>query len=404
MSTGTLPFIDLGKQFSEYEAEIDTVVRNVMQSGCFILGPEVEDFEKELAEWVGVPYCVACASGTDALVLALRACGVGQGDEVITSPFTFFATAEAVTMLGAKPVFADIRPDTFTIDPDCIRNAVTERTRAIIPVSLFGQPSDMDEIASIADERGIAIIEDAAQSMGAKYRGRRSGNLSPLAATSFYPTKPLGCYGDGGAVLTREKGFADEIRLLRNHGQSAGYVHVRIGLNSRLDAIQAAVLRVKLRHLEEEVGRRREVATRYGELLSGIPGCTAPRIGEERESVYAQYSVLVDERDSVALQLREAGIPTAVHYPKPVYLQQPYEKEGEYTECPVAEEICSRILSLPMHAFLEEPVQIQIIDRLARILKGGRHEAHSTDRVRFDGAQSLPHSEPVLTLPAGGGL
>src|SRR5579872_644949 len=343
-----MEFVDLRAQYQRLKPRIDARIQTVLDHGRFILGPEVQELEQRLAARVGARHCIGCASGTDALLLAMMALGIGPNDEVITTPFTFFATAEMITLLGARPVFVDIDPLTWNIDPAGIEAAITPRTRAILPVSLYGQPAEMDAIN--AASHGIPVVEDAAQSFGALYRGRHSGNLSTIGCTSFFPSKPLGCYGYGGACFTDDDALANAMLELRNHGQSGRYRHTRIGINGRLDTLQAAVLLAKLDFFDEELTARAEIADRYTALLKdAVP---TPRVLPERSSAWAQYTIEVDERESVEASLKVAGIPTAVHYPVPLHLQPVYaELAGEMRwsrgSFPVAERAADRVLSLP---------------------------------------------------------
>lgn len=355
-------FIDLKPQYEALKSEIDGAMQAVVESTMFIMGDEVSSLESELAAYVGTEYCVSCASGTDALVLALQAAGVGPGDEVITSPFSFFATAEAISTVGATPVFVDVEADTYNLDASQISAKVSRRTKAILPVSIFGQPADMDAVNTIAKSAGAVVIEDAAQSFGAQYDGRKSCALSAIGCTSFFPTKPLGCYGDGGALFTDDGELAARTRLLRNHGQNARYRHSDIGMNSRLDALQAAVLRVKLRHFDEHLSMRQEVAARYTETLAGVPGLVLPTVRAGRTSAWAQYSVQAPDRERFIAALAEAEIPTAVHYPMPIYRQEAYASLGlDPSDFPVTEAVCERIVSLPLYPFMERGDQDGVV-------------------------------------------
>jgi UDP-2-acetamido-2-deoxy-ribo-hexuluronate aminotransferase len=347
-----MQFVDLKTQYRKLKASIDARIQAVLDHGQYILGPEVRELEERLAQRIGAKHCIGAASGTDALLLAMMALGIGPGDEVITSPFTFFATAEMVVLLGAVPVFVDIDPVTYNIDPAKIEAAITPRTRAIMPVSLYGQPADMDPINAVAARHNLAVIEDAAQSFGALYFGRHSGNLSTIGCTSFFPSKPLGCYGDGGACFTNDDALATAMLELRNHGQDRRYHHTRIGINGRLDTIQAAVLLAKLDVFDEELLARSEAADRYSAFLKDV--VRTPRIAPSRTSAWAQYTVEVDEREAVEASLREAGVPTAVHYPvalhqQPVLVSQPGFSSASF---PHAERAARRVLSLPIHPYL----------------------------------------------------
>ena len=362
-------FIDLQKQYLAYKAEIDPAIEAIMQKASFIGGAEIEALENELANYTGSKFALTCSSGTDALLLALMAIGIKEGDEVITTPFTFIATAEVVALLKAKPVFVDIEESTYNIDASKIEAAITPKTKAIIPVSLYGQPADMDEINEIAQKHNLVVIEDAAQSFGALYKGKKSCNLSTIGCTSFFPSKPLGCYGDGGAVFTNDENIAKKVAILKNHGQTKRYEHEYIGLNARLDAIQAAVLCVKLKHFDNEVKKRIEIANRYSETLKDV--VVTPFVKANRSSVFAQYSIRTSHRDKVCQVLNEAGIPTAIHYPKPLHLQKAFAnlgyKEGDF---PIAEKVSKTVFSLPMSPFLDEEEQTYIIEHLIKTVKG----------------------------------
>lgn len=358
-----MEFVDLKAQYRTIKSSVDARIHAVLDHGQFILGPEVDVLESELAARTGSRYCISCASGTDALLIALMALGIGPGDEVITSPFTFVATVEMIALLGATPVFADIDPHTLNLDPARIAAAITARTRAILPVALYGQCADMDAILEAAGD--LPVIEDAAQSLGATYKGRASCNLSAIGCTSFFPSKPLGCYGDGGACFTNDDQLAAAMLEVRNHGQSGRYHHVRLGLNGRLDTIQAAVLLSKLEVFERELQLREQVAARYNERLNGL--VETPHLAEGNRSVYAQYTIELDNRDCVASTLKQQGIPTAVHYPMPAHLQPAFRGLG-YPEgrFPIAERAAKRVLSLPMHAYLGIADQDRVCDTLKR--------------------------------------
>ena len=359
-----MQFVDLKTQYRRLKASIDTRIQTVLDHGQFILGPEVRELEERLAARIGAKHCIGAASGTDALLLALMALGIGSGDEVVTSPFTFFATGEMIALLGATPVFADIDPATYNLDPAKIEAAVTPRTRAIMPVSLYGQPAEMDAINAIAARHQLPVIEDAAQSFGAVYFGRHSGNLSTIGCTSFFPSKPLGCYGDGGACFTNDDALAKAMLELRNHGQDCRYHHTRIGINGRLDTIQAAVLLAKLDAFDNELLARSEAANRYSALLKGA--VQTPKLAPNRTSAWAQYTIEVDDRDAVEAALREAGVPTAVHYPVALHQQPVFESLGlDAGSFPHSEQAARRVLSLPMHPYLAPPD----IQRVAEAVK-----------------------------------
>ncbi len=319
-----IPFADLKSQYVALKSSIDARIQRVLDHGQYILGPEVDELETSLAVRVGSRHCITVASGTEALLISLMALDLRPGDEVITTPFTFAAPAEMITLLGGKPVFVDIEADTFNIDATQIEAAITPRTRAILPVSLFGQCADMDAINAIAAQHGLAVIEDAAQSFGASFGARQSCNLSTLGCTSFFPSKPLGCYGDGGAVFTNDDALAKACREIRAHGQSGRYVHTRIGVGGRMDTLQCAVVLAKLERFDWEILQRRAVAARYTQALAGAPGLRVPTVRPGRDSVWAQYTLWVENRKAVQAMLLESGIPTAVHYPQPVHHQPAY--------------------------------------------------------------------------------
>jgi len=357
-------FIDLQAQYQAYKEEIDREVGDVMASAQFIGGPKLQKLENDLAAYTGAAHAIGCSSGTDALLLALMALDVKPGDEVITTPFTFIATAEVIAFLGAKSVFVDIDDTTYNIDAALLEDAVTERTKAIIPVSLYGQCADMDAVNAVAAKHGLPVIEDACQSFGAEYKGKKSCNLSTIGCTSFFPSKPLGCYGDGGAIFTNDDALAQKIRMLLNHGQNERYKHKYIGINGRLDAIQAAVLNVKLAHFDDEVEARHRIGGAYSAKLAGTNVVT-PAVAADRTSVYAQYSVRVKNRETVAKALNDAGIPTAVHYPMPLHLQEAFASLGyKAGDFPVSERVSEEIMSLPMSPYLTGEQQDFIVAAL----------------------------------------
>ncbi|MFV0924871.1 DegT/DnrJ/EryC1/StrS family aminotransferase [Pseudomonas palmensis] len=347
-----IEFIDLKVQQARLKGKIDAAIRSVLEHGQYILGPEVAELEQKLAEFVGARHCITCANGTDALQIAQMAFGIGPGDEVITPGFTYIATAETVALLGAKPVYVDIDPRTYNLDPVKLEAAITTRTKAIIPVSLYGQCSDFDAINAIANKYGIPVIEDAAQSFGAVYKGKRSCNLSTIACSSFFPSKPLGCYGDGGAIFTNDDALATTLRQIARHGQDRRYHHVRVGVNSRLDTLQAAILLPKLEIFEEEIALRQHVAAQYDKALTKAGIESIPYIEPENTSVYAQYTVRVKQRDAVQARLKALGIPTAVHYPIPLN-KQPAVADDKIA-LPVGDEVADQVMSLPMHPYLDE--------------------------------------------------
>jgi UDP-2-acetamido-2-deoxy-ribo-hexuluronate aminotransferase len=351
-------FIDLQSQYRRIEGDVNARIKAVLDHGQYIMGPEVAELEDHLASAVGVKHCIGVSSGTDALLVAMLALGIGPGDEVITSPFTFIATGEMIALIGAIPVYVDIDAKTYNIDPERIGAAITPKTRAIIPVSLYGQCADMDAINAIAKRHAIPVIEDAAQSFGATYKGRQSCGLSLIGCTSFFPSKPLGAYGDAGACFTDDDTLAKAMREIRVHGQDRRYHHPRIGINGRLDSLQAAVLLAKLAVFPEEVQARNRIGGRYSQLLSGAR-CVTPYIEPHNTSVYAQYTIAVDDRDGLIAKLGNAGIPTAVHYPVPLHRQPAFSK----ITMPVvaaAEQAAARVVSLPMHPYLAEDDQTHI--------------------------------------------
>ncbi len=349
-----MQFIDLKAQQRLIRDDLDRRLAAILDHGQYILGPEVHEMEALLAEFVGVRHCISVASGTDALLLALMALEVGAGDEVITTPFSFISTAEVIGLLGATPVFVDVDERTFNIRPDLIETAITDRTRAIMPVGLFGQCADMTAINAIAARHGLPVIEDAAQSFGAEQHGRRSCGLSQIGCTSFFPAKPLGCYGDGGACFTDDDDLATRLRELRNHGQDRRYHHPRIGINGRMDTLQAAVILAKMRLFPEEVHQRSAVGARYSARLADSD-CVTPLIAEGNLSVYAQYTLRVNDRNGVAAHLKEAGIPTAVYYPITLD-QQPALASCSRVDGDLATShaLAGEVISLPMHPYLSE--------------------------------------------------
>ena len=347
-----MDFIDLKSQYSLIEEAVQRRIQEVLARGSYIMGPEVAELEQRLAHFVGVEHCVSCANGTDALQLALMALGVGPGDEVVTSSFSFFATAEVICLLGAKPVFVDIDPVTFNIDAALLEAAISEKTRAIMPVSLFGQCADLFAINDIAARYRLPVIEDAAQSFGASRPDGRSCGLTTIGCTSFFPAKPLGCYGDGGACFTDDEALASRLRSLRIHGQGVDkYDNVGIGMNSRLDTIQAGILLEKFQIYPEEIIARQNVAAHYSKVLPEAIG--RPVVAAGCLSVWAQYCVLIDAREAIMKRLEQAGIPSAIYYRKPLHLQSALASLGHRVgDFPAAEQVAQRILSLPMHPYL----------------------------------------------------
>jgi len=363
-----LEFVDLKSQYTALKGSIAQRMQRVLDHGQYIMGPEVKELETQLAAHTGAKHCITVASGTEALLISLMALGIKPGDEVITTPFTFAATAEMIVLIGARPVFVDIEPDTANIDAALIEAAITSRTKAIMPVSLYGQVADMAAINAIAARHGLAVIEDAAQSFGATYQGRQSCNVSTLGCTSFFPSKPLGCYGDGGAVFTNDDALAQACREIRVHGQSARYTHTRVGVGGRMDTLQCAVVLAKLERFEWELAQRHALGRRYGELLANVPGLRLLAVRDDRDCVWAQYTVFVEHRIDVQAALTAQGIPTAVHYPKPVHHQAAYSHLAAASDCPHSIAAGARVLSLPMSADLTHADQDRVVAALAGAL------------------------------------
>lgn len=362
----SIPFIDLKIQYQALKWQVQARINAVLEHGQYIMGPEVKELEDRLAAYTGAKHCITVASGTEALLMSLMALGIGPGDEVITTPFTFVATAEMIVLLGAKPIFVDVEADTGNIDASLIEAKITSRTKAIMPVSLYGQTADMDEINAIAARhRNLPVIEDAAQSFGATYKGLKSCNLSTIGCTSFFPSKPLGCYGDGGAIFTNDDNLAQAMREIRVHGQSQRYVHTRIGVGGRMDTLQCAIVLAKLERFGWEVEQRRNIGQRYTEQIGLATNDLATiTVRPDRTSVFAQYTVLANNREALQDSLRKAGIPTAVHYPVPLN-EQPAYKHLCCPNCtPVASRLAKRVLSLPMSADLASVDQMQIVTTL----------------------------------------
>jgi UDP-2-acetamido-2-deoxy-ribo-hexuluronate aminotransferase len=366
--TAKLDFIDLKSQYAALRDRIAQRMQAVLDHGQYIMGPEVKELEQRLAAFTGAKHCITVASGTEALLIALMALDLQPGDEVVTTAFTFAATAEMIVLRGGVPVFVDIEPDTCNIDPRLIEAKITPRTRAIMPVSLYGQCADMETINAIAARHGLAVIEDAAQSFGASYAGKRSGNLSSFGCTSFFPSKPLGCYGDGGAIFTSDDALAQACREIRVHGQSARYTHTRVGVGGRMDTLQCAVVLAKLERFDWELQRRREIGARYQLLLEGR-GVDLLTVRPDRDCVWAQYTVFVDDRATVQAALQAQGIPTAVHYPKPLHRQPAYASYGRAEGCPESERAAQRVMSLPMSADLSEADQLRVVRALLDALR-----------------------------------
>jgi UDP-2-acetamido-2-deoxy-ribo-hexuluronate aminotransferase len=360
--------VDLQSQYRRYQGEIDRRVQAVLAHGRFILGPEVAELEGELARRVGVAHAITVSSGTHALEIALRALGVGPGDEVITVAFTWISTAEAIALVGAVPVFVDIEPRSFNIDISRIEAAISPRTRALLPVSLFGQMPDYAAINAIAERHGLAVIEDAAQSFGAAREGRPSCGVTRVAATSFFPSKPLGCYGDGGALFTSDEALAGRLRAIRTHGSEQRHEHPLLGTNGRFDTLQAAILLAKLPHLPEELARRAEIARGYDEALRGC--CVVPEVMAGNTHVYAQYTLRTPRRDALAVALAEQGIPSAIHYAKCVHQQPPFASCPGARSLPESERAAREVISLPLHPFLSDADRARVVSAVHGALTG----------------------------------
>jgi UDP-2-acetamido-2-deoxy-ribo-hexuluronate aminotransferase len=368
-----MDFIDLKTQYRRLKDSVDARIAKVLEHGQYVMGPEVAELEQRLAEYVGSRHCIGVASGTDALLIALMALDIGPGDEVVTVPFTFFAAAEMIALIGARPVFVDVDRRTYNLDVDKLEAAITPRTKAIMPVSLYGQCPDIDAINAIAKRHGLPVIEDAAQSFGATYKGRRSGGLTTIGATSFFPSKPLGCYGDGGALFTDDDRLAQVMREIRIHGQDRRYHHPRLGLTGRLDSIQAAVLLAKLEVFDEEVTARIRLGDNYKEQIEARFGkgsqatVHAPHVAPFATCVYAQYTVEVERREIVETRMKALGVPTAVHYPLALHMQPVFAHlgQGEGT-FPASESAARRVISLPMHPYLTDEQQSRVVDALAQ--------------------------------------
>lgn len=367
MSETKMQFIDLKTQYQRIEAEIKAGIHQVLEHGQYIMGPELVQLEQELARFVGVKHAVAVSSGTDALLMALMALDVSYGDEVITTPLSFFATAEMISLLGAKPVFVDIDPRTYNIDPALIEAAITPKTKVIMPVSLYGQCADFDAINAIAAKHQLPVIEDGAQSFGARYKGRYSCGLSTIGCTSFFPSKPLGGYGDSGAVFTNDDELAKRLMQIRNHGQDTRYHHPRLGINGRMDSMQAAVLLAKLKIFPDEMECREAIGRRYTQLLQN--DVQTPFIHPDNISVYAQYTISVENREQFAASLQAKQIPTAVHYPRALH-QQPVYQDSQFGQFPHAERASHHVISLPMHPYLTEDQQDQVVKAIKDVLSG----------------------------------
>jgi UDP-2-acetamido-2-deoxy-ribo-hexuluronate aminotransferase len=367
-SAVTMDFIDLRTQYQRYQEEIARRMKAVFQHGQFVMGPEILELEKTLADYVGARHCITAASGTDSLEIALRAARIGPGDEVLTVPFTWISTAEVISLVGAKVVFVDIEPETYNLDIDKVEAALTARTKAIIPVSLFGQMPDYERLNEIGRRKGVLVIEDGAQSFGAAQNGRRSCGVTPVGSTSFFPAKPLGCYGEGGALFTSDDDLAERSRAIRSHGGIQRHEHWLVGMNGRFDTLQAAALLAKWPHFEWELQERHRIGARYSEKLGDC--CVTPAIRPGNTHVYAQYTIRVPNRDAVAGRMKAQGIPTAVYYPKCLHEQPVFAGAGYHPgDFPVAEQAAREVLSLPMHPFLGEKDQDRVIESLKSALR-----------------------------------
>ena len=357
-----IEFIDLRTQQARIKSQLDDAIQRVLNHGNYILGPEVAELEEKLAIYTGAKYCITCANGTDALQIAQMALGIGPGDEVITPGFTYIATAETVALLGAKPVYVDIDPRTYNLNPELLEAAITPRTKAIIPVSMYGQCADFDSINAIAGKHGIPVIEDAAQSFGATYKGRKSCSLTPIACTSFFPSKPLGCYGDGGAIFTSDENMATVLRQIARHGQDRRYHHIRLGVNSRLDTMQAAILLTKLAIFDDELARRQLVAAKYDRQFAAAHINTTPYIAPHNRSAFAQYTIRTPNRDMVQERMRQLGVPTVVHYPIQLNRQPAVADSAVFLGA--GDTAALEVMSLPMHPYLTQADQAVIVSAL----------------------------------------
>ncbi|MGB2630270.1 MAG: DegT/DnrJ/EryC1/StrS family aminotransferase [Candidatus Omnitrophota bacterium] len=366
-----IPLLDLTAQYKSIKDEIDEALDRVVTSQHFILGGEVEAFEKEVAGYAGTKYAIGVASGTDALTLSLRACGIGEGDEVITSPFTFFATAESISQVGARPVFADIDPETYNIDPEKMEAAITKNTKAVIPVHLYGQSADMARIMDIAEKNKLKVIEDCAQAMGAEYKGKSCGSFGDCGCLSFFPSKNLGGFGDGGMIVTNDEELMNKIKMIRVHGSSKQYIHEFVGYNSRLDSLQAAILRVKLKYLDNWIEGRRRNAAYYDSYFKNTDVVT-PKESPDAKHTYHQYTISIKERDALSAYLKQKGIGSRVYYPLSLHLQPCYKelgyREGDF---PVTEKVCREVLSIPVYPELTGEQLAYVADSVSEFVKKG---------------------------------
>lgn len=365
-----IPYLDLKPQYKELEVPINKRIQTILNHGQFILGPEVAECEKALAEFTGSPYCLTISSGTDALMVAMMALGIQPGDEVITTAFSFFATAEVISLLGAVPIFVDVDPITYNLNPKLVEAAITKKTKVILPVSLYGQVADMDELNAIGEKHGITVVEDAAQSFGGVYKSKRSCNVSKVSGTSFFPAKPLGCYGDGGAVFTTDKDLYDRMVRIRVHGQESRYHHVELGINGRLDTIQCAVITEKLKRFPWELKKRDEIAQKYTAAFRKLEGrLVTPFVKPGNVSAWAQYTVLVDNRDDFAAKLKAHGVPTSVHYPSSIHHQPVYKHLRDKFHLPETVHAAARCISLPMYPDLTLENQDRVIAAVLEVMK-----------------------------------
>jgi len=360
-----IQMVDLKRQYEKIKPEVDNAIQEVIDSTQFILGRKVSDFEKTVAEYLGVKYAIGVANGTDALQIAMMALGIEKDDEVITTPFTFVATTETIVMIGARPVYVDINPVTYNIDVKKIKEKITSRTKAILPVHLYGNPAEMDEIIAIAREYNLYVIEDSAQSFGAEYKGKKVCSFGDVACISFFPSKNLGCYGDGGMAVTNDDEIHEKVRMIANHGSKVRYVHERLGMNSRLDALQAAILNVKIKYIDEWNNKRIQNAKLYSERLKDVKQVITPTYPEYSKHIFHQYTIKVENRDDLQKFLTSKNIPTAIHYPVPLHLQPAFRGFAEEGSLPYAEEAAKKVLSLPMHPDLE----IEEIDYITNLIK-----------------------------------
>ncbi len=366
-----VPLLELTEQYKIYKDELESEVQEVLQSGRYIYGPKLQQFEENLAEYCGAEYAVGVNSGTDALILSLRALGVGEGDEVITSPFTFFATSESISEVGATPVFVDINDTDFNIDTSKIEEKITARTKALLPVHLFGQCVDMGALNTIAEKHGLSVLEDACQAIGAEYNGKRAGNLGHAAAFSFFPSKNLGAAGDGGIVTTNSKEIYNKIMMLRVHGSNTRYYHKTLGYNSRLDAIQAAILNVKLKHLSKFNEQRQNHAKYYSEKFADLENVETPYIYEGRTHIFHQYTLKVDNRDELKKHLDANNIGNSIYYPVPLHLQEAHKSLGyKESDLPVTETMADKVISLPIYPELKQEQLDEVVEVITKFYQG----------------------------------